>query len=215
MQIHYCTRLPCVSSTKNTSPCLITLVSPLLTVISTSASRLTMYCRRGALCHEKLYEGGVSLNIIPVLGTIWDSSPIAPVINPRRMREGYGTWFVIRSVNGATAISAHFCASVKVWTGWARPWLAMWFVDFAKTLSFASYGWLTLMAVLELSGDKNTHSWLARQLWVRSVLPWCYRIALECSDSSAIHALYSNKRPAVKVGVWLAIIAELALQFNS
>ena len=28
-----------------------------------------MYCRRGELCHEKLYEGGVSLNIIRVLGT--------------------------------------------------------------------------------------------------------------------------------------------------
>ena len=35
-----------------------------------------------------------------------DSKPI--FINPRRMREGYGTWFVVRSVHRAAETIAHF-----------------------------------------------------------------------------------------------------------
>ena len=31
-------------------------------------------------------------------------------------------------------------------------------MDFAKMLSFSSYGWLTLTIVSEFSEDKNTHS---------------------------------------------------------
>ena len=32
-------------------------------------------------------------------------------------------------------------------------------VDFAKMLSLSSYGWLTVIAFLDSSKDKNTHSW--------------------------------------------------------
>ena len=67
------------------------------------------------------------------------------------MREGYGTWFVVhsfvRSVHRAAETIAHFWNSVKVWTGLARQWLAMWLVDFAKVLSFSSFGWLTLTSL--------------------------------------------------------------------
>lgn len=43
---------PFVSSTKKTSPAFNTLVSPSDTVICTSADRLTINCRHGAVCHE-------------------------------------------------------------------------------------------------------------------------------------------------------------------
>ena len=88
------------------------------------------------------------------------------------MREGYGTCSVIRSfvhsfirsVHRAAETIAHFWNSVKVWTGLARQWLAIWLVDFAKVLSFSSYGWLTLTTVFDLSDDKSAHSWLPKYL---------------------------------------------------
>ena len=51
----------------------------------------------------------------------------------------------VRSVHRAAETIAHFWNSVKVWTGLARQWLAIWLVDFAIMLSFSSYGWLTLL----------------------------------------------------------------------
>jgi hypothetical protein len=44
--------LPVVSSTRITSPTPITRLSPSLAVIFTPASRLMMYCRRGAGCQS-------------------------------------------------------------------------------------------------------------------------------------------------------------------
>ena len=70
----------------------------------------------------------------------------------------------IHSVQWAAETIAHFWNSVKVWTGLAQQWLAMWLVDFAKVLSFSSYGWLTLTAVFDLSDDKSAHIWLPRYL---------------------------------------------------
>ena len=70
----------------------------------------------------------------------------------------------IRSVHRAAETIAHFWNSVKVWTGLARQWLAIWLVDFAKVLSFSSYGWLTLTTVFDLSDDKSAHSWLPKYL---------------------------------------------------
>ena len=90
------------------------------------------------------------------------------VINPRRMHEGYGTWFVdhsfVHSVQWAAETIAQFWNSIKVWTGLAWQWLAMWLVNFAKVLSFSGYGWLALTAVFDLSDNKSAHSWLLRYL---------------------------------------------------
>src|ERR1700730_4303463 len=45
--------LPVISSTSTTSPAPIVRASPSLAVICTPPSRLMMYCRRGAGCHDR------------------------------------------------------------------------------------------------------------------------------------------------------------------
>ena len=94
------------------------------------------------------------------------------VVNPRRMREGYGTCSVIRSF-------VHYVAFVLS-TELQRPSLTsegkgmnrlsttmacnLTRGAFAKVLSFSSYGWLTLTTVFDLSDDKSAHSWLPKYL---------------------------------------------------
>src|SRR2546428_5729 len=67
--------LPPVSSTRITSPAPIRRVSPSLAVICTPASRLMMYCRRGAGCQSRSYSGWTSRKMIPVAGRRADSRP--------------------------------------------------------------------------------------------------------------------------------------------
>src|SRR3984893_4847274 len=60
--------LPVVSSTRITSPTPITRLSPSLAVIFTPASRLMMYCRRGAGCQSMSCRACGSRRMIPVAG---------------------------------------------------------------------------------------------------------------------------------------------------
>ena len=56
-------------------------------------------------------------------------------------------------------------------------------------LSFSSYGgWLTVMAFLDSSEEKNTHSWLPRHLWVRSVLQDSFGGAERSNEKKPIKA---------------------------
>src|SRR5437867_9478508 len=66
---------PHVSSTRITSPAPIRRVSPSLAVICTPASRLMMYCRRGAGCPSRSYSCWTSRKMIPVAGRRADSRP--------------------------------------------------------------------------------------------------------------------------------------------
>src|SRR3984893_2541691 len=60
--------LPVVSSTRTTSPTPISRLSPSLAVIFTPASRLMMYCRRGAGCQSMSCSAWVLRKMIPVAG---------------------------------------------------------------------------------------------------------------------------------------------------
>src|SRR5262249_18450991 len=71
--------LPHVSSTRITSPAPICRASPSLAVICTPASRLMMYCRRGAGCQLRSYSGGTSRKMMPVAGRRLESLPAGPL----------------------------------------------------------------------------------------------------------------------------------------
>ena len=58
--------------------------------------------------------------------------------------KGYGSCFVCHSVIWNCV---HFYATTKARTRSPRENIAIWLVDFAKTLAFSSYGWLTVMAI--------------------------------------------------------------------
>src|SRR3984957_17711692 len=64
---------PVMSSPSTPSPAPIVRASPSLAVICTPPSRLMMYCRRGAGCHERSYSPPVSRKMMPVAGRRFDS----------------------------------------------------------------------------------------------------------------------------------------------
>ena len=74
-------------------------------------------------------------------------------------------------------------------------------VGFAKMLSFLSYGWLTVMAFLDTSEDKTTHSWLPRHLQVWSVLQDSFGSA-ERSSEKPISIVSKPTPPSCNVLAW-------------
>ena len=102
------------------------------------------------------------------------------IINPRP--EGYGSRFVVHSLTlgrRVTVVVLSFYLSIcqpryreqrsllRASYGTNRLSTSMacnLTVDFAKMLSFSSYGWLTVIALLDSSEDRKAHSWLPRHL---------------------------------------------------
>ena len=68
-------------------------------------------------------------------------------------------------------------------------------------LSFSSYGWLTVIAFLHSSEDKNTHSWLPRHLLVRSVLQDSFGSA-ERSSEKPINIVSKPTPPSCNHRYW-------------
>ena len=79
-------------------------------------------------------------------------------------------------------------------------------------LSFSSYGWLTVIAFLDSSEDKNTHSWLPRHLQVRSVLQDSFGSA-ERSNEKPICINIVSKLPT-RFGYQLIIFMTLASSYT-
>src|SRR4030088_3300770 len=74
--------LPVVSSTRMTSPAAMNRLSPSLAVIFTPASRLTMYCRRGAGCQSTLCSAWVSRKDDPGRRQALRQFAAAPFLGP-------------------------------------------------------------------------------------------------------------------------------------